>query len=164
MASRFTYEKNILMGVRAMQEVIKKHPKALLLLVGDGPEKSKIQKYIHKHNLQQNVIIKPWTENIYQYYKSADIFMMTSFYEGYGRTAIEAAYQNVPVIMTDVGIAIGSVVPIGHHKQLATSLIELIEHPDIRKRIVSEQKAFLSSLPSRDEYNELFKNQFNTCV
>jgi Glycosyltransferase len=38
MASRFTREKNILMGLRAMQEVVKRYPKALLLLVGDGPE------------------------------------------------------------------------------------------------------------------------------
>jgi len=163
-ASRFTREKNISMGIQAMKEIRKFYPNALLLFVGDGPEKKKMQTLIDKHDLHKNVIIESWIDDLRPYYGAADIFIITSHYEGYGRTAVEAALYDKPVIMTDVGIAIGSVVPVEDVSVLSKRIIEILGSDDKKNQIVARQREFLLTLPSRREYQHLFSDQFNACI
>jgi glycosyltransferase involved in cell wall biosynthesis len=127
MASRLTKEKNIFLAIAAMQETVKKYPKTLLLIVGEGPEREALKFKVESLRLQDNVIFEPWTDDLFSYYKTADLFLITSNYEGYGRTAIEAQAAGLPVLMTDVGVAIGEVVPVGDLTALTQKLSEIIQ-------------------------------------
>ena len=49
--------------------------------------------------------MEPWTDDPFSYYKTADLFLLTSNYEGYGMAVVEAMAAGCPVIMTDVGLA-----------------------------------------------------------
>ena len=60
----------------------------MLLIVGDGSELTKLKAISHK--LKANVIFSPWADDLPSYYKTADLFLLTSNYEGYGRTVVEA--------------------------------------------------------------------------
>jgi hypothetical protein len=62
--------------------------------------------------------------------------------------------------MTDVGIAIGSVVPVGDAEALAARILEILENGEAREHTLRRQESFLLSLPSRAKYYELFKDQF----
>ncbi|MBI2406264.1 MAG: glycosyltransferase [Candidatus Harrisonbacteria bacterium] len=85
MASRLTREKNIGLAIAAMREVLKKYPHAGLVIVGEGPEKSKLELYAKRYTLNAHVVFEPWTNALAAYYKSADMLLIASNYEGYGR-------------------------------------------------------------------------------
>lgn len=163
MASRFTKEKNIPMAIDAMAEVAKKHPKAGLVIVGSGPEEEKLKTKSYK--LKTNVVFEPWTDDLASYYKTADIFVLTSNYEGYGRTVIEAEAVGCPVIMTDVGIAgevithgeNGLIVPVGDARAFADTLISVIE----KKAML---RAGLSQQPTKEEFLVAYKKTWEQCA
>ena len=165
MASRLTREKNISMAIEAMAEVIKKYPKALLLIVGEGSEKEQLQLKTKTYNLKPNIAFEPWTKDLISYYKTSDLFLLTSNYEGYGRTVIEAMAAGVPVIMTDVGLAgelliddlDGLVVPVRDKNVLIEAIIRLKEDKEKRENFIKESKKVIDSLPEKSEYLTSYK-------
>lgn len=122
MASRLAREKNIGLAIKAMREIAKQYPKTLLVIVGDGPEREALELQVASFKLQDNIAFEPWTDDLSSYYKTADLFLLTSNYEGYGRTAVEAEAAGLPVLMTDVGVAIGETFPIGNLEELIGKL------------------------------------------
>lgn len=105
MASRFTIEKNIGLAVEAMSRLIKNHPKVALVIVGAGPLEGDIKSKIRSLNLEDNVKVEGWTDDLVSYYKTADLYLLASNYEGYGRTLVEAAAAGCKVLASDVGVA-----------------------------------------------------------
>lgn len=105
MASRLTWEKNIGLAINAMAEVVKKIPKCGLIIVGSGPKEKSLRLKTITYNLTPNIIFEPWSDDLPSYYKTADLFLLTSYYEGYGMTLVEAQAAGCPIISTDVGVA-----------------------------------------------------------
>lgn len=163
MASRLTKEKNIGLAVEAMGEVVKDYPRTLLLIVGDGPECGALKSQIINHKLQTNIKLAPWTNDLSSYYKTADLFLLTSNYEGYGRTAVEAAAAGLPVLMTDVGVAIGHVIPVGSRKDLVNGLHELISNRVQRDKILEDQRGILNFYSSKEDYLNKIKQSWQNC-
>jgi len=102
MASRFTREKNIGLAIDAMSDVVARYPKAGLIIVGGGSLKKNYELRIKNY---ENIKIENWTDDLVSYYKTCDLFLLTSNYEGYGMTLVEAAAAGCKIISTDVGIA-----------------------------------------------------------
>lgn len=163
MASRLTKEKNIEMAIEAMREMVKKYPKIGLIIVGSGPEKRKLQQLATGNwQLANNIKFENEVDfkTLISYYKTADLFLLTSLYEGYGRTLIEAAAAGCPIISTDVGIAPEvlekeSIIKVGDVKELANSLIRA------NSRIVRPAK--LSHMVSKQEYLQAYKQSWQKC-
>jgi glycosyltransferase involved in cell wall biosynthesis len=108
MASRLSREKNFSLALESFAEAgLDKI--AGLVIVGEGPEKQNIKKKIKNLQIDNKVILEPWVENLTDYYKSADLFLLTSNYEGYGRTLIEAGLAGCPILTTDIGL-VGDVI------------------------------------------------------
>lgn len=164
-ASRLTREKNIGMAIDAMREVIPRYPKTLLVIVGDGPERKNLELQTINYRLQTNVVFEPWVSGLSSYYKTSDVFMLTSNYEGYGRTPIEALAAGCPVIMTDVGVAgeyvrhneSGLVVPIGDAHALAECILRLHEDQAQGNRLRDGGFQVVTKLPSKDEYSRRYQ-------
>jgi glycosyltransferase involved in cell wall biosynthesis len=179
MASRLTREKNIGLAIKSINGLIHKYPDLLLLIVGSGPEEFKLKAASRK--LQSNIVFETWSNDLPSYYKTADLFLLTSYYEGYGMTAIEATAAGLPILMTDVGVAaptlsrrevgaptpdvgVGSVIPIGDSKELTKSLDILISNSLEREKILENQKRILDNVPSKDEYLGLIKHSWSRCL
>ena len=168
MASRLTREKNILMALEAMRGLTRNDTrtntdKVLLLIVGDGPEREMLKAQIISYKLQDNVVIEDWSDDLSSYYKTADLFLLTSNYEGYGRTIIEAAAAGLPVIMTDVGIAWGRVVPVGGISELISAIKLLVGSRELRAKVIEEQNILLKDLVGRDEFLNNIKQSWKSC-
>ncbi|PIR97668.1 MAG: hypothetical protein COT91_00240, partial [Candidatus Doudnabacteria bacterium CG10_big_fil_rev_8_21_14_0_10_41_10] len=83
---------------------MEQHPKVGLVVVGDGSNSESLQRIAYKLQLQNNIIFESWSDDLVSYYKTADLFLNTSNFEGYGMTLIEAAASGCPVLTTDVGL------------------------------------------------------------
>ena len=156
MASRLTKEKNIGLAIDFMHKFVKEYPKTGLVVVGDGPERERINMKVDKLDLNDNVKIEGWSMDLPSYYKTADLFLLTSNYEGYGRTITESLSAGTAVISTDVGAA----------KELGAFVVDANV-----SSLAEEVKAFLGKknkdvtlnnpYNSKKEYLELFKRQFD---
>ena len=70
-------------------------------LIGKGYLKDDITDYINANNLESQVKIVGYKENVYPYYKKADLFILSSKYEGLPNTLIEALTFGLNIISTD---------------------------------------------------------------
>ncbi len=73
-----------------------------LLLLGEGPEKGSLTAYVDEHGLGNTVSFLGYQTNPYSYLAAADLFVCSSFSEGYSTAATEALIVGTPVCTTDV--------------------------------------------------------------
>ena len=73
-------------------------------LVGDGPERARIQTLIQEKGLSDSVFAIGAKENPYPYMKHADVYVQTSRFEGYCLTLSEARGLHTPPISTNFGV------------------------------------------------------------
>ncbi len=71
-------------------------------ILGKGPDKEKIEKYIKENNLSGTFTFLGYQTNPYKYISRCDIFVCASSAEGFSTAATEALLVGVPVVTTDV--------------------------------------------------------------
>jgi len=102
---RIDDQKNLPLFLEIICQVKKLKPNVNAYIVGGGAKKNSIKKLIIKLNLQKNVFIKKPTLDTSTYYSQAKIFLLTSNYEGFPLTLMEAissgcfpVVRNIPEI------------------------------------------------------------------
>ncbi|OHA92929.1 MAG: hypothetical protein A3H52_02895 [Candidatus Zambryskibacteria bacterium RIFCSPLOWO2_02_FULL_39_26] len=105
MASRLAKEKRIDIALKAFKNVLIKFPHSGLVIAGSGEQKRALENMVIKLRLENNVVFVGWQKDLVPLYKSADLFLVTSEYEGYGMTLMEAGASGCPIVTTSVGIA-----------------------------------------------------------
>lgn len=135
MASRLTEEKGFDTAIKTLRKVVDVYPHTGLVIAGSGPEKLKIEKMVKILKLEKNVSLIGWQEDLISYYKTCNVFLLTSKHEGYGMTLIEAGASGAMVVTTKVGVAKTSlfvdevnchVCPVGNYDCLANCIIGVI--------------------------------------
>ncbi len=71
-------------------------------VLGEGPEKEKIEKFIIENNLASNFTFLGYRTNPYKYVAQCDVFVCTSTAEGFSTAATEALIVGTPVVTTPV--------------------------------------------------------------
>lgn len=155
-------------AIRAMRHVVKAMPHARLVLVGEGPERARIEPLIRELKLEGHVKLLGARRDVPRLLFAADVFLLTSISEGIPLTIIEAMAAGLPVVSTDVGGVreilgdppVGYLAPAGDDWKLAEGVIHLANNPPIRK-VWSEQgrrRAFeiFSEQTMHARYAEIF--------
>ena len=93
--------KNQMMLIEAMKELVKDYPNIKLLLAGDGVNKEKIEKYLVENKLQSNVLLLGYRTDVPMLLKLSDLYVATSKREGLPVNIIEAMITELPVVTTD---------------------------------------------------------------
>lgn len=155
-------EKNFSMLIDMMRELLRIFPTTLLVLAGEGPDKKNYELRITQHGLEKNIILEPWHDDLAAFYKSFDLFLLSSNYEGWGRVAVEAMAAGLTVVMTDVGLAgevvvherNGIIVPVGDQQAFLHAIKMLYEQPEKREKFArAAQQAVKNLKPAtREEY------------
>ncbi|MCI7122659.1 glycosyltransferase [Mediterraneibacter gnavus] len=70
-------------------------------IVGDGPDREKLQAMIEQHNLMDTISLIGVKSNPYPYIKEADLFVLTSTWESYGMVVMESLILGTPVVAGD---------------------------------------------------------------
>ena len=107
--ARFMKQKNQELLIDAFAEVTKEFNNVKLFLVGDGELKQNIEYRIKKYNIDDKVVLVGNVSNVNYYLSNADIFVLSSDYEGLPLSILEAMASGLPIISTNVG-GVGDIV------------------------------------------------------
>lgn len=175
MASRLTKEKNIGLAISAFAGIAKKYSKIGLVIVGDGPLKNNLKSQIlsclQRDKSGQNIILEDWADDLNSYYKTADLFLLTSNYEGYGRTVVEALSVECPVVMTDVGLAgdilkdgqNGLIAPVNNRTALQRAMERMINDSALRAKIRNSSQDISAKVLNKEQYLNEYKQIWEDC-
>jgi len=173
MVSRLTREKNIHLAIQALKDVVIQYPKTGLVIFGDGPKKKKLELQAISYKLQANIVFEGWVDDVISYYKTADIYLLTSNYEGYGMALIEAAASGCPIVTTDVGV-VGdilmnneSVLVCGSEdiSCLVRNIVALEKSKELREQLArSASRAVIRRAISKQEYLQQFITSLQSCL
>ena len=98
---RLISHKNIDILIKSIKLVKEKNPEIKFLIIGDGPEKKKLEALTQELNLEKNIKFLGFLENdgdVYALMKSSKVFVLPSTREGFGIVVIEANACGIPVI------------------------------------------------------------------
>ncbi len=87
----------------AAKLVLNKFPNARFLIVGDGPRRGELEHIVLEMGLEKEVIFTGLRKDIPALLKFMDIFALSSSWEGFPMTILEAMASETPVVVTDVG-------------------------------------------------------------
>jgi glycosyltransferase involved in cell wall biosynthesis len=116
---------------------------AELLILGEGPDRPKLDVLIKKLELEHRVRLVGTVANPYAWMRTADLFVLASRWEPFGIVLIEAMALGLPVISTDTDGARdivesgtdGILVPIGDRDGLARAILGLARSAQVRAAI-----------------------------
>lgn len=92
--------KNQKMAINVMAKLVKDFPDAVLLLAGNGPEKSNLENQIAEHKLQDNVKMLGYCTCLEKYQRITDVSLSCSKREGLPLNIVEAMLTENPVVAT----------------------------------------------------------------
>ena len=121
-------------------------------IVGRGAQDyiSALQEKIRQYHLENNIVFCGATSNVDLYYKQADIVVMSSEAEAFGRTTVEAMLEGCLVIGVEAGATpellgygeCGLLYPYGNTQELARQFQYAIEHPVQMQNITRKAQQF----------------------
>lgn len=166
MASRLSKEKRIDVALFALQKVVKDFPHTGLIIAGDGSEKRHLETLVRRLGLSNNVVFVGWKKDPSSYYRTANMFLLTSDYEGYGMTLVEAGASGCPIVTTNVGIAKTDVFkngqnsyvcPVGDVEAVSSSIFDIISNPEKRELFKLQMRDSIKSIAiSKEEYTKKY--------
>ena len=167
---RLDKQKNPLMLLEVAKEVILRYPRTIFTIIGDGEKYMECKNYIDDNELSRNVFLAGWQNYVQSYYKSHDMFIMTSIYEALGLIFLEAGFHRLPTVATNVE----GIPEVVLHQEtgllssptdvpaMIDNVCYLIEHPDERIRMGNNAFTyvtthFTSSLMA-EKYRQLYEH------
>ena len=101
-----------------------------LCIVGEGPEQPLYEQKIADYGLADRISLQPFTRHIEQYYSQAQVYVLSSRWEGFGLVLVEAMAHGLPVVSSNLPTSLeimgqaGIYFDNGNTEQLAQRLLE----------------------------------------
>jgi glycosyltransferase involved in cell wall biosynthesis/4-amino-4-deoxy-L-arabinose transferase-like glycosyltransferase len=155
---RFVKQKGLDVLIHAFAQLQTEKVAFRARLVGAGPLRRHVAEQIERLGLKDCVTIEPWATQDAEW-DGADLFVLSSRYEGWGRTIVEAMAARVPIVTTDVGCVgsflrpqiDGRVVPVNDVEALASAIREQITEPERRAWMVEQAFERSKTFPEKQE-------------
>ena len=71
-------------------------------IVGEGPEENLYRQKIAEYHLESRIHLHPFTNEIQRYYSNAQVYVLSSRWEGFGLVLVEAMAHGLPVVSSDL--------------------------------------------------------------
>ena len=107
-----------------------------LYLIGDGPDKDKLQYLVVRLNLEESIIFLGRKDNPYIWMKNSKLFILSSKYEGFPTVLIEALILDIPIVTSNCPTGpkeilennpLGTLVEVGNIKEFKMSIYKYLQ-------------------------------------
>ncbi|MBL0012089.1 MAG: glycosyltransferase family 4 protein [Nitrosomonas sp.] len=149
-------------AISALSEVIHRGINARLLVVGNGKERflTTLQQQVKDCNLEQYVEFIGYVENPVQFIRIADVVLICSHWEPFGRVTVEAMLAGKPVIATNSGATAelihdgvtGLLYDPGNYNELANKIQYLYENPEKGLKLGSAARIWAEDRFTQERY------------
>jgi glycosyltransferase involved in cell wall biosynthesis len=172
---RLIKEKNLDVLIKAIFQLRKKIPNVKVAIIGEGPERKKLENLAKKLKLRKNIKFLGFFENqedVFSIMKSSKIFVLPSTREGFGIVALEANACGLPVITPEHEMnASSELIKNGRNgfkgklseKFLVEKIIFLLENEHLRKKMSEEAKKFSQDY-SWEKISEKLENYYSKII
>ena len=118
--------------------IVRKTRRCKLVLLGKGRGRPMLESLVQELNLADDVSLPGFVKNPFAYMMRADVFVLSSTYEGFGNVLVEALALGTPVVSTDCPSGpretlqngkYGRLVPVGDAAAMAQAISDTLDHP-----------------------------------
>lgn len=102
MVGRLSEQKAPQLFIEAIPQIVTAYPDCHFILVGDGELRPKLEKMVKALRIESFVSFPGFRHDVSEILSILDVFVLSSIYEGLGRSLTEAMYMKRPVIATAV--------------------------------------------------------------
>ena len=140
---RLVARKGYMTLLRAMPNILSKNPNAKLVIVGRGHMKSRLEKNAKKLGIEKSIHIQSSLSfsELSQHFRSADLVVYPSYYEGQGLIPLESLASGTPVATVDqepltemVDSTVGGLFKRGDPKDLARCVNEMLSSEETAEK------------------------------
>ena len=165
-ANRLVPQKDIGTLIQAFAKVIKSESSSRLIILGDGPEKPRLESLARQLNVHDFIDFVGFKNNPFAWMAKALVFVLSSAYEGLPNVLIEAIACGTPVVSTDCPSGpreilqdgkFGRLVPVGDYQQLSLAILETLKNPTPTDLLIKRANDF-SIESSVKSYSNLFSS------
>ncbi len=158
--------------LKSFEQIINNNINAKLFLVGYGEEGDRLREDTSKLNIKQHVVFLGYRSNPQAFIRKADLLVLPSSEEGFGRVLLEAMDVGTPVIGTRIGGipeiiehgTNGLLVDYGDIEALKKSIIKILENKLLRKKIIQGGREIINSKFRVETYQEKIENVYDTLL
>ncbi len=153
--------------IKSFKKVLENKKNLRLIILGEGNLRNNLELLVKDLGIENFVSMPGFVNNPYAYMRSANVFVLSSLYEGFGNVIVEAMACNTPVISTNCpgGPAEilengkwGKLVPVGDIDTMALAISEILTNPN--KTYNSYERALhFTSENIANHYLKTFTNQ-----
>jgi glycosyltransferase involved in cell wall biosynthesis len=161
-AGRHTQQKDFPTLIKAFSKV-RQNTKCRLCLLGKGELSDEYVALADRLGIEDSFELLGYVDNPYKYMRGADLFVLSSIWEGFGNVIVEAMACGTPIVSTDCpsGPAeildegeYGSLVPVGDSEKMAEAIISSLENPTSPDKVQRRAEEFSDEqiLPQYEEF------------
>ena len=156
LVGRLAWEKGVDLFLRAAAKILMEFPNTQFVVVGDGPDRDKLERLIDEMKIRANVRLLGRREDMASLYASLDVMVSSSRQEGLPMAILEGMACELGLVATAVGEVptvvldgrTGVLVPADNVEALAQGIIHLLQDPASRARLGSAARQLIE-----DEYS-----------
>ena len=141
---RLVLQKNFISLIRAWALIATHIPDWHLNIIGEGPERERLQNEIKQLHLEESITLKGFSNEVDKELEQSSISVITSVYEGFGLVILEAMAMGLPVIsytfpygprdIIENGTN-GFLVPNQDEQVLSARILDLAQNEELRNRM-----------------------------
>lgn len=156
--------------IRALPEVLRRVPETRLVIVGDGNDRSRLERLANDLDISDRVLFagSPSDSDLANHYRACDVFVLPSKKEGFGLVFLEAMAYGKPVIGGNHGgtpdvIQDGETGFLVNHEDVTTltdRLVLLLRDEPARRRMGAAARRRLDELYTFDRFRQRFVDLF----
>ena len=145
--------------------LLKNLNKSKLLIVGDGPLKNDLKNYAQKLNLKEKIFFVNFKKNLDVFYQTADLFVVSSMWEGFSNVIVESLGFGLPVVSTNCKSGpseilkngkYGTLVPIQKPFKLSEAIFKNLKKKHNKEKLINRSLDF-QILKISNQYLKLIK-------
>ena len=165
----FEKQKDQITILKAFNLVKKEFKNIKLILIGRGSLYQHLKNYVIKNNLRNDVVFLTNINNPEMFYKRANLFILSSIYEGFGNVLVEALQHKCPVITSNCKSGPMEIIEngkygyffnVGDYFGLSKKILKFLQNPnELKKKTIQSTKTLnrFTLKVNSNKFEKLFK-------